>query len=103
MAAAVQPDVVLLDLRMPGVDGFEVLEQFKISRPGMPVVILTGSQDVKDAVRATQLGAFNYLTKPVNSDEILVVVRRALETRALRLEVQELRRHLGQQRGWCND
>jgi two-component system response regulator HydG len=95
MAAAVQPDVVLLDLRMPGVDGFEVLEQFKTSRPGMPVVILTGSQDVKDAVRATQLGAFNYLTKPVNPDEILIVVRRALETRALRLEVQELRQHVG--------
>jgi len=59
------------------------------------VVILTGSQDVKDAVRATQLGAFNYLTKPVNPDEILIVVRRALETRDLRLEVQELRQHVG--------
>jgi DNA-binding NtrC family response regulator len=94
MAQASQPDVVLLDLRMPGLDGFEVLEQFKASRPGMPVVILTGSQDVKDAVRATQLGAFNYLTKPVNPDEIVVVVRRALETRDLRREVQELRQHV---------
>ena len=94
-AAAAQPDVVLLDLRMPGLDGFEVLERFKASMPSMPVVILTGSRDIKDAVRATQLGAFNYLTKPVNTDEIVVVVRRALETRALRLEVQELRRHVG--------
>ncbi len=94
MAKASQPDVVLLDLRMPGIDGFEVLEQFKALRPGMPVVILTGSQDVKDAVRATQLGAFNYLTKPVNPDEIVVVVRRALETRDLRREIQELRQHV---------
>jgi two-component system nitrogen regulation response regulator GlnG len=96
IAAASQPDVVLLDLRMPGLDGFEVLEQFTTSRPGMPVVILTGSQDVKDAVRATQLGAFNYLTKPVNPDDVVIVVRQALETRALRLEVQELRQHVGQ-------
>jgi two-component system, NtrC family, response regulator HydG len=95
MAASDPPDVVLLDLRMPGLDGFDVLEQFKASRPSMPVVILTGSQDIKDAVRATQLGAFNYLTKPVNPDEIVLVVRRALETRALRLEVQELRQHVG--------
>jgi DNA-binding NtrC family response regulator len=95
LAATALPDVVLLDLRMPGLDGFEVLERFKASMPSMPVVILTGSQDIKDAVRATQLGAFNYLTKPVNTDEIVVVVRRALETRALRLEIQELRRHVG--------
>jgi DNA-binding NtrC family response regulator len=96
MAATDQPDVVLLDLRMRGLDGFEVLERFKASMPSMPVVMLTGSQDIKDAVRATQLGAFNYLTKPVNPDEIVVVVRRALETRALRLEVQELRQRVGQ-------
>jgi two-component system, NtrC family, response regulator HydG len=95
MAATYQPDVVLLDLRMPGLDGFEALEQFKTSIPSMPIVMLTGSQDIKDAVRATQSGAFDYLTKPVNTDEIVVVVRRALETRALRLEVQELRRHVG--------
>ena len=95
MAASDPPDVVLLDLKMPGLDGFEVLERFKASRPSMPVVILTGSQDIQDAVRATQLGAFNYLAKPVNPDEIVLVVRRALETRALRLEVQELRQHVG--------
>jgi DNA-binding NtrC family response regulator len=94
LAAAAQPDAVLLDLRMPGLDGFEVLERFKASMPSTPVVILTGSKDIKDAVRATQLGAFNYLTKPVNADEIVVAVQRALETRALRIEVQELRLHV---------
>ena len=95
MAATDQPDVVLLDLRMPGLDGFEVLERFKANMPSLPVIMLTGSQDVRDAVRAIQLGAFNYLNKPVNPAEIVVVVRRALETRALRLEVQELRRNAG--------
>jgi DNA-binding NtrC family response regulator len=90
-----QPDVVLLDLRLPGVDGMAVLERLKTDAPSVPVVMLTGSMDVKDAVRAMQLGAFHYLTKPMNREELLIVVRRALETRAMRLELEELRRHAG--------
>jgi DNA-binding NtrC family response regulator len=93
-AATDLPDVVLLDLHLPGLDGLTVLEKFKATSPSVPVVMFTGSRDIKAAVRATQLGAFDYLTKPVNHEEIKVVVRRALETRALRLEVQELRRHV---------
>jgi DNA-binding NtrC family response regulator len=91
-AATELPDVVLLDLHLPGLDGLKVLEKFMASTPSVPVVMFTGSRDVKTAVRATQLGAFDYLTKPVNHAEVKVVVRRALETRTLRLEVQELRR-----------
>src|SRR5258708_39579399 len=87
MAVAAQPDVVLLDLQLPGLDGLEVLEQFKASMPTVPVVMITGSLEIKHAVAAPQLGAFDYLTKPMNHAEIVVVVRRALETRALRLEV----------------
>ena len=90
------PDVVLLDLRLPGLDGLEVLARLKQEIPALPVVMLTAHQDLKTAVRATQLGAFDYLTKPFHNEEVVVVVRRALETRALELEVQDLRRQLGE-------
>lgn len=89
------PDVLLLDLRLPTMDGLEVLARLKQEFPSLPVVMLTAHQDVKTAVRATQLGAFDYLTKPFHNEEIVAVVRRALQTRALQTEVEELRRQLG--------
>ena len=89
------PDILLLDLRMPGLDGLDVLARLKQELPALPVVMLTGHKDVKTAVRATQLGAFDYLTKPFVNDEVVAVVRRALQTRALQLEVEDLRRRLG--------
>jgi DNA-binding NtrC family response regulator len=89
------PDILLLDLRMPGLDGLDVLARLKQEIPALPVVMLTGHQDVRTAVRATQLGAFDYLTKPFVNDEVVAVVRRALQTRALQLEVEDLRRRLG--------
>jgi DNA-binding NtrC family response regulator len=95
LARAHPPDVLLLDLRLPGIDGLEVLATLKQEMPALPVVMLTAHQDVKTAVRATQLGAFDYLTKPFHNEEIVVVVRRALQTRELQLEVEDLRRQLG--------
>jgi two-component system nitrogen regulation response regulator GlnG len=86
------PEVVLLDLQMPGLNGMAVLERLRAEAPLVPVVMLTGSRDVKDAVRAMQLGAFHYLTKPIDRQEVVVVVRRAQETRTMRLELEELRR-----------
>jgi DNA-binding NtrC family response regulator len=94
LALSALPEILLLDLRMPGLDGLDVLARLKQALPSMPVVMLTGHKDVKTAVRATQLGAFDYLTKPFVNDEVVAVVRRALETRALQLEVEELRRRL---------
>ena len=88
LAATALPDAVLLDLNLPGLDGLQVLEKLRADSPSLPVVMFTASQDIKTAVRAIQLGAFDYLTKPVNHDEIRLVVQRALETRALRLEVR---------------
>ena len=86
-----EPELVILDLRLPGMDGMQVLETLRSERPSLAVIMLTGSQDVREAVRATQLGAFDYLTKPFERDDLLLAVDRALETRALRLEVQALR------------
>ena len=86
------PDVVLLDLQLPGMDGMAVLERLRTEAPAVPIVMLTGSMDVKNAVRAIQLGAVNYLTKPMNRAEVVIVVRRAQETSAMRVELEQLRR-----------
>jgi DNA-binding NtrC family response regulator len=88
------PDVVILDLQLPEVDGLEVLERLRRERPALPVIMLTAHTGVKSAVQATRLGAFDYLTKPFDTDEIVVVVRRALETSALKAEVAALRKQV---------
>ncbi len=92
---AENPDVVLLDLHLPGMDGMAILTRLRSEAPSVPVVMLTGSTNVKDAVRAIQLGAVNYLTKPMNRAEVVIVVRRAQEVRAMHLELLELRRQSG--------
>src|SRR2546422_917922 len=89
------PEIVILDLRLPGLDGMEALRKFKEIAPELPVVILTGYGDVPLAVEAMRLGAYDFLTKPVEPAKILVVVRRALKHQALGTELKELRR-LGQ-------
>lgn len=90
------PDVIVLDLRLPDSDGITLLERLRAIAPATPVVMLTAHGDVRTAVRATQLGAFDYQTKPIDPEELALVVRRALEARALRTEVEDLRRQLGE-------
>jgi DNA-binding NtrC family response regulator len=65
--------------------------------PALSIVMLTASRDVKTAVRATELGAFDYITKPINHDDLLIVVHRALDALALKLEVEDLRKRLGRE------
>jgi len=77
------PDVVLLDLKMPGLDGLQALERAKAVDPHMPVVIVTAYGDLPSAIQAMRLGAYDYLTKPCDHNEILFTVRRALEKREL--------------------
>ncbi|HEY6192110.1 MAG TPA: sigma-54 dependent transcriptional regulator [Bacteroidota bacterium] len=78
-------DLVLLDLGLPRVSGMEVLEYVTSHARLTPVIILTGSNDVRNAVEAMKRGAYDYLKKPFNNDELLVVVRRALEFRSLKV------------------
>lgn len=73
------PDVVLLDLKMPGMDGLEVLRRVKKSHPQIQIVILTGHGSQKDAETAERLGAFGYLQKPVGIGEIVQILNRAYE------------------------
>jgi DNA-binding NtrC family response regulator len=89
-------DVVLLDVLMPGMDGMEALERIKGRWHGLPVVMLTATKTVKTAVEAMRLGAFYYVTKPFDVDELRVILRKATETGALVEEVGRLRSEVGQ-------
>jgi DNA-binding NtrC family response regulator len=95
-ASAENPDLVLLALRLPNEDGLLVLTKLKAANRLRPIIMLTDHSELKIAVRATQLGAFDFLPKPIDHEQVLVVVRRALETNALQLEVEDLRRKLGE-------
>ena len=89
-------DLVLLDVLMPGMDGMEVLERIKGRWHALPVVMLTATKTVKTAVEAMRLGAFYYVTKPFDVDELRVILRKATETGALVEEVGRLRSEVGQ-------
>jgi two-component system, NtrC family, response regulator HydG len=89
-------DVVLCDLRMKDVDGFDVLGRLRESDPGLPVLIMTAFGAIESAVEAIKRGAFHYLTKPFRLDEVLVYVARALAQRRLEDENQVLHMELGE-------
>jgi DNA-binding NtrC family response regulator len=81
IAARSTPDAVLLDMRMPGLGGKEVLRLFQRLDAALPVIILTAHGTIADAVEAVRTGAFDYLTKPFRNEQLLAAVRRALARR----------------------
>ncbi|MBI3457097.1 MAG: sigma-54-dependent Fis family transcriptional regulator [Candidatus Rokubacteria bacterium] len=89
-----QVDLVLLDIRLPDIDGIAVLEQVKALDEHLEVILVTAVQTVRTAVAAMKLGAFDYVTKPFEEEDILPLVRRAMEKRALDREVVYLRSEL---------
>lgn len=89
-------DVILLDLKMPGIGGMEALRRFRDSGTSGEVVILTGHPDVDSAIEAMKLGAYDYLTKPFKLSELEEVLRRAAERRRLERENTALRRMVAQ-------
>jgi len=97
--AAIQrrrPDAVLLDLQMPGgPDGLAVLERIQQDAPGLPVVMMSGRAGLQDAVKATKLGAFHFLEKPLAPEAVLLTLRSALALARARAEAQALREALG--------
>jgi DNA-binding NtrC family response regulator len=76
-------DVLVLDIMMPGMDGLEVLRRVKEAHPGVEVVMVTGLSEIGTAVQAMKLGAFDYVSKPFEPDELKLIVQRALERRRL--------------------
>ena len=93
-------DVVITDLSMPKVGGLQVLEHIVQNTPETICIILTGYGSIKSAVEAIKLGAYDYLTKPIPLDELLLTVEKALETRRLKRENEYLRRKLWQEWGY---
>ncbi len=84
-------DVVVLDIMMPGIDGLEVLQHVKERHPDVDVIMMTGLSQIQTAVRAMKLGAFDYLSKPFDPDELKLIVDRALERRRLLQENRDLK------------
>jgi DNA-binding NtrC family response regulator len=84
-------DLLIADLRLPGMDGRELVHHVKTQLPGLPYLLLTGHGTIQSAVAAMKDGAADYLTKPVDVEELKVVVHKALEMRRLTHEVQRLR------------
>ena len=93
-------DLVITDLRMPQVDGMQVVERTKQLYPETEVVVITGYATVATAVEAMQKGAYHYLAKPYQNDEVRILIRQAMEKRDLRLLVHELQREVKAQQGF---
>lgn len=87
-------DLVITDLRMPGISGEQVLAKVSSETPGIPVIILTGHGSIDSAVDAMRHGAYDFLTKPLNLDQLSLIVKRALEGREMSLQHQELKKEL---------
>ena len=85
------PDLVLLDIRLPEMDGMKVLEEIKKIDKDLIAIMLTAYGGVKDAVHSMKLGAFDYITKPFDNEEIVLNIKRAFQTRYLGREVERLR------------
>jgi two-component system response regulator HydG len=98
-AAEQPPDVVVTDLKMPRMDGIELLKKLREQDPSIPVIVTTAFGDVTTAVTAMRAGAEDYLTKPIDFDALLVAIDRALERRELRVEAENLRRQLRERDG----
>src|SRR5207253_6275404 len=84
-------DAILLDIKMPVLDGIEVLENLKEQRVAAPVIMVSGHGDIQTAVECTKRGAFDFLEKPLNRDKLLLSVRNAVRQQKLEGEVTELR------------
>jgi signal transduction histidine kinase len=87
-----RPDVVVVDLKMPGMSGFEVLERLRASHPTIVAIVITGYATVSSAVDAMKQGAYDFLPKPFTPEEFRLIIRRAVEKRNLVLETMALRR-----------
>jgi two-component system, NtrC family, nitrogen regulation response regulator NtrX len=86
------PDLVLLDIWMPGIDGIDTLKEIKKIQPATPVVMITGHGTIETAVNATKIGAFDFIEKPISIDKVIVAINNALNFRRLEEENLYLRK-----------
>lgn len=92
--AETTPDFVLTDIRMPGVGGLEILQATQELDPNIPVILMTAQASLQSAIQAVNEGAFHYIQKPFANDELIVICRRALESRELKKENQKLKKEI---------
>lgn len=93
-------DLVITDLRMPEVSGEQVLAKVTAENPGVPVIVLTGHGSIDSAVDAMRNGAYDFLTKPLNLDQLVLIVKRALQGRELVLKHKELQEELNSRKSF---
>ena len=88
------PDLILLDVWLPGIDGIQTLNEIKKLKPDLPVIMISGHGNIELAVKATRNGAYDFLEKPLSLERVLLVANRALEKRTLEIENRSLRQDL---------
>jgi len=88
------PDLILLDIQMPGIDGIETLQQIKQQLSRIPVVMMSAHGTIDIAVRSMKMGAYDFITKPFSGDRLLITINNAIENNELRDEVEKLRQEL---------
>ncbi len=88
------PDLILLDIWLPGIDGINTLEEIKVLKPDLPVIMISGHGNIELAVKATRMGAYDFLEKPLSLERVLLVAKRALEKRTLEIENKALKKDL---------
>jgi two-component system, NtrC family, response regulator HydG len=98
IAASASFDLVILDMRLPGLNGMKVLEKLKQMDNDLVVIMITAFANIKTSIEAMKLGAFNYLIKPVNVDEMILNVKKGLEPLQLKAEIKDLKHKLTQVR-----
>jgi signal transduction histidine kinase len=86
-----KPDIVLIDLKMPGISGFDVLDQIADIDPEIIAIVITGYATVDSAVEAMRKGAYDFLPKPFTPEELRIIIKRGLERRKLKMEAEKLR------------
>lgn len=87
-------DLLLVDIRMPGMDGIQLLKKIKMQRQSIEVIIMTGYATVETAVKSMKYGAFDYLSKPFDKDELLHIIDKVVKIKSLQQEVRELKSQL---------
>jgi two-component system response regulator AtoC len=94
LIASELPDLILLDNRLPEMTGIEMLEKLNVQESGLMVIMITAYGLVETAVKAMKLGAYDYISKPFNLDELALVIKKALEASSLRSQVKQLRQEV---------
>jgi len=88
------PDLIFLDIWLPGMDGIKTLEEIKSLKPDIPVIMISGHGTIELAVKATKIGAYDFLEKPLSLERVLLVAKRAFERRTLEMEYRALKQDL---------